>query len=68
MKAIFHHKFKKFQNILNRYKKPIIMFQAVVRGKFARRTFILMKRCAILIQTAFKRHLRKRYYLIKLWK
>ena len=68
MKVLFHHKFEKFQSIFNRYKRPIIMLQAVVRGKFTHRTFITMKRCAILIQRAFKRHLRKKYYLIKLWK
>jgi hypothetical protein len=68
MKAIFHNKFMKFQKIFYKYKRPIIMLQAAVRGKFARRTFITMKRCAILIQRAFKRHLRKKYYLIKLWK
>lgn len=44
------------------------MLQAAVRGKFARRTYIIMKRCAILIQRAFRRHLRKKYYLIKLWR
>lgn len=42
--------------------------QAIVRGKFARRTFIIMKRCAILIQKAYRRHLKKKYYLIRLWR
>jgi hypothetical protein len=27
-----------------------------------------MKKCTILIQRAFRRHLRKKYYLIKLWR
>ena len=42
--------------------------QAVVRGKFARRSLLLMRASAILIQKAFRRHLRKKYYLIRLWR
>ena len=67
MKVIFDHKFKKFQRILQRFTRPIIKLQAVVRGKFSHRSYIVMKKCTILIQRAFKRHLRKKYYLIRLW-
>ena len=39
MQAIFQYKYQKYQAILNRYKAPIIRLQAIVRGKFARKTF-----------------------------
>lgn len=68
MQAIFQFKYQKYLNILNRYKEPIIRLQAIVRGKFARRAFLTMKAAAILIQKAFKRHLHKKYYLIRLWR
>jgi hypothetical protein len=68
MQAIFQFKYQKYLTILNRYKQPIIRLQAIVRGKFARRTFLAMKSAAIIIQKAFKRHLHKKYYLIRLWK
>ena len=42
--------------------------QALVRGKFTKRSYLLMKSCAIVIQRAFRRFLKKKYYLIKLWR
>jgi hypothetical protein len=68
MQAIFQHKYQKYLAILERYRKPVLMLQAVVRGKFVRRTFLLMREAAILIQKAYRRHLRKKYYLIRLWR
>lgn len=68
MKIIAQHKYLKYLKILNRYKAPIIKMQAIVRGKFTRTAFLLMKTCSILIQRAFRRHLRKKYYLIRLWR
>jgi len=68
MKAIFHFKYLRFSENMNKYKKPVIKMQALLRGKFVRRVFILMKASAIIIQRAFRRHLRKKYYLIRLWK
>jgi hypothetical protein len=50
------------------YRKPLIMMQAIVRGKFARRTLLVVKASAILIQKAFRRHLRRKYFLIRLWR
>jgi hypothetical protein len=44
------------------------MMQAIVRGKFARRTLLVVKASAILIQKAFRRHLRRKYFLIRLWR
>lgn len=68
MKVIFHCRYLRFVENMNKYKKPIIKMQALLRGKFARRVYILMKASAIVIQRAFRRHLRKKYYLIRLWK
>jgi hypothetical protein len=68
MEILFKQKYQKFIVLLNRYKKPVVMMQAIVRGKFARRSFLLMKASAIVIQSAFRRYLRKKYYLIRLWR
>jgi len=65
---VAHHKYQNYLKMINKYKQPIIKMQAIVRGKFARRTFIIMKRYAILIQKAYRRHLKKKYYLIRLWR
>ena len=53
---------------MNRYKQPIVKMQAVVRGKLVHRTYHVVKDAAIFIQKAFRRHLRKKYYLIRLWR
>ena len=42
--------------------------QAVVRGKLVHRTYHVVRDAAIFIQKAFRRHLRKKYYLIRLWR
>jgi hypothetical protein len=68
MKIYFKYKYEKYIELLNRYKRPIIKMQAIVRGKFSRRAFLLMRASAILIQKAYRRHLKKKYYLIRLWR
>lgn len=49
------------------YKKPILKLQAIVRGRYARRTFLEIRKSAMIITKAYKRHLRKKYYLKKIW-
>ena len=66
--AIFLHKYQKYLAILNRFRRPIVKMQAIVRGRYARRAFLTMRDAATVIQKAFRRHLRKKYYLIRLWK
>jgi hypothetical protein len=44
------------------------MLQAIVRGKFARKSYQLARNSAILIQNAYRKHLSKKYFLTKLWK
>ena len=68
MQAIFQHKFQKYLKLLNRYKNPIIKIQALARGKLVRRSYLTVKKAAIFIQKSFRRHLRKKYYLIRLWR
>lgn len=68
LQAIFHHKLGNYLAILNGYRKPIVKMQALVRGRLVRRTYQLVKRAAIFIQKAYRRHLRKKYYLIRLWR
>lgn len=68
LQAIFQHKFQKYLKILASFRDPIIKMQALVRGRLVRRTYITIKRAAIFIQKAYRRHLRKKYYLIRLWR
>lgn len=68
LQAIFQHKFQKYLKILASFRDPIIQMQALVRGRLVRRTYITIKRAAIFIQKAYRRHLRKKYYLIRLWR
>jgi len=42
--------------------------QALARGRSARKMFLLMRKSASIIQKAYRRHLRKKYYLSRLWK
>lgn len=53
--------------MLEKYKKPVIMLQAIVRGRYIRRTFLQIRKSAVIIQKAYKRHLRKKFYLNKIW-
>jgi len=66
--VIFQHKLKKYVTQLNKYKTPIIKMQAVIRGKLTFRTYHNVRQAAIFIQKAFRRHLKKKYYLIRLWR
>lgn len=66
-RALFQHNYNKFKKALNLYKKPIIKLQAIVRGKFLHRTFNLVKKNALLIQRVYRRHLKKKFYLLKEW-
>jgi len=68
MKIIAKKKYANYLNFLNRFRAPIVKMQAIVKGKLVHRAYNLSKQCAILIQRAYRRHLRKKYYLIKLWK
>lgn len=68
MQAIFQHKLQNYIKTLKSFKDPIVRMQAVVRGKLVRRTYLVVKAAAIFIQKAFRRHLRKKYYLIRLWR
>jgi hypothetical protein len=68
MQVIFRHKFQNYLKTLNKYKGPIVRLQAAVRGKLVHRTFHVVKNAAIFIQKAYRRHLKKKYYLIRLWK
>lgn len=68
LQAIFYHKFQKYLGLLKRYKDPVVKMQAMVRGRLVRRTYLVVKRAAIFIQKAFRRHLRKKYYLVRLWR
>ncbi len=66
-RAIFRHNYNKFREALNKYKKPIIKLQAIVRGKLLHRTFNLVKKSTLLIQKVYRRHLKKKFYLAKEW-
>ncbi len=66
-KALFQHNYNKFREALNKYKKPIIKLQAIVRGKFLHRTFKMVKKSTLLIQKVYRRHLKKKFYLAKEW-
>ena len=66
--VLFKVKYRNFQRVLDKYRRPIVKMQALARGKFAHRAYNMSRQCAILIQRAFRRHLHKKYYLIALWK
>lgn len=66
-RALFQHNYNKFREALNKYKKPIIKLQAIVRGKFLHRTFKMVKKSTLLIQKVYRRHLKKKFYLSKEW-
>lgn len=68
MEVIFQYKFRKYVTQLNKYKNPIIRMQAIMRGKLTFRTYQNVRKAAIFIQKAFRRHLKKKYYLIRLWR
>jgi len=68
MKILLKIKYQQFMTRLDQYKRPIIMLQAVVRGKFARASYQLIRTSTLLIQKAYRKHLSKKYFLIKLWK
>lgn len=42
--------------------------QALLRGRLTFKTYTLLKNCTIVIQKAFRRYLRKKYFLIKKWR
>ena len=65
---LFKVKYRHYQRVLNKYRAPIVKMQALARGKFAHRAYNISRQCAILIQRAFRRHLKKKYYLIALWR
>ena len=66
-RAIFCYKYFKFKQALNKYKWPIIRLQAIVRGKFLHRVYNKVKRSSLLIQKAYRQHLKKKFYLQKEW-
>jgi hypothetical protein len=68
LKVISYHRYQRFAAKLDKYRRPIIKMQALVRGKLAFRTYILLKNCAMLIQNAFRSYLKRKYFLIKKWK
>ena len=55
-------------SVLKKYRQPVVKLQSLVRGKLVHRTYNVVKNAAIFIQKAFRRHLRKKYYLIRLWR
>ncbi len=62
-KVIFQHNYKKFELALRRYKKPILLLQSIIKGRYAYKTYNLIKKNTIIIQRAYKRHLKKKFYL-----
>jgi hypothetical protein len=68
IRALFSYKYRKFQDLMRKYLKPVVRLQAIARGRYARKAFKLLRKSAIIIQKAYRTHLRKKYYLTRLWK
>lgn len=66
-RALFCYKYNQFKEAFERYKKPIIKLQAIVRGKFLHRIYKDVRRSALIIQRVYRRHLKKKFYLSKEW-
>lgn len=49
------------------FKKPVIKLQAIVRARYMRRAYLKLKKSVLIIQKAYRRHLKKRFYLEKAW-
>lgn len=66
-RALFVHKYNKFREAFEKFRNPIIRLQAIVRGKFLHRVFTNVKKSTLIIQRAYRRHLKKKFYLSKEW-
>lgn len=67
MNVIFINKYNKFLKKLNRYKKPIIKMQAIVKGRLVYNSYRLIKKSVIIIQKQFRNYLKRKYFLISRW-
>ena len=67
-RAIVKFRVNCFRQMLQRYKKPVLKLQTIVRARYMRRVFLKVRKSAIIIQKAYRRHLHKKFYLERLWK
>lgn len=61
-------RYRKFKKAMQKYRNAIQLIQAHWRGKLLRRTYLLVKKSAILIQKVVKKHLMKQFYIAQHWK
>lgn len=62
-RALFQHKYNLFKKALAQYKKPILILQAIIRGKYHHRTYNKIRQSTLKIQKAYRMHLKKKFYL-----
>lgn len=56
------------RELLWMYKTPVVKLQRIVKARYIRRSFLLARKSALIIQKAYRRHLHKRFYLERLWR
>lgn len=66
-RAILKSRVQGIKDLLELHKKPIIKLQSIIRRRYTQRAYLKVKKCAIIIQKAYRRHLHKRFYLEKIW-
>ena len=62
-RAIVKFRVKAFREMLQKYKTPVVKLQTIVRARYMRRIFLRVRKSAIIIQKAYRRHLHKKFYL-----
>lgn len=67
-RALLRFRLNAFKELLHMFKKPILKLQAIVKARYLRRAYLRVKKSALIIQKAYRRHLHKRFYLEKAWK
>ena len=67
-RALVKKRVNSFKELLYIYKKPVVKLQSIVRARYMRRVFLKVRKSALIIQKAYRRHLHKRFYLERLWK
>ena len=67
-RAIVKFRVNAFREMLQKYKTPVVKLQAIVRARYMRKVFLQVRKSAIIIQKAYRRHLHKKFYLERLWK
>lgn len=66
-RAILRSRVQGIKDLLQMHKKPVIKLQSIIRRRYTERAYQKIKKSAIIIQKAYKRHLHKRFYLQKIW-